>query len=316
MLNNKFPRKIALKSPGVGWVLDDIAVDYKKYSRHNIVRIDNKPDIVWSIDLFGFSLINEKVFSRCILFVQIHHIDENKIEQYPFKCINKAIGCIVPNKITEEKAKKYLDIPIYRLPYWILSKKMKESNNIIVRKLRNSIKDKRQQLIIGSFVKDGNGIKGDTPKLSKGPDILVDIMVKLSKQLSIKVVLGGYCRDWVIKEFKKNHISYVYMKKYSDINSLYDCLDYYLVTSRVEGGPQSILEASYRKIKILSTNVGIASDILHPDNICENASEFVSKILDGVDRTAYNYNSVQEYTPKKIISRYDNLFEETCNEFY
>jgi hypothetical protein len=302
-------KKIILKSPGSGWVIDEIAADFKKYSKHIIVGLNNKPDILWSIDLFSFPIIRAQIPRQCISFIHIHHIDESKIEEYPFRCINReAYGCIVPNKITEEKAKKYLKIPIYRLPYWILSNRMKATNHVVVNKLKKNIGDK-QQLIIGSFVKDGNGIKGDTPKLSKGPDILVDIIKELVKNISVKVILAGYCRNWVIKKFKENNIPYLYVEKYFDINSLYDCLDYYLVTSRIEGGPQSVLEASYRKIKILSTDVGIASDILHHNNICKNTSEFVEKILSGVNETEYNYKSVQEYIPEKVIFKYDSFFE-------
>ena len=37
-----------------------------------------------------------------------------------------------------------------------------------------------------------------------------------------------------------------------DLNLLYDCLDWYFVTSRFEGGPQSVLESSFHKVKIFN----------------------------------------------------------------
>ena len=51
------------------------------------------------------------------------------------------------------------------------------------------------------------------------------------------------------------------------LNKLYNILDLYLVTSRVEGGPQAILECGITKTPILSTDVGVASEILHPDSL-------------------------------------------------
>ena len=81
------------------------------------------------------------------------------------------------------------------------------------------------------------------------------------------------------------------------------------MTSRVEGGPQAVLEASYRKVKILSTNVGMAPDILHEDCICNSKDEFAEKVRNGVDRREENYASVMDYTPDKIIPKWDDFFE-------
>ena len=44
------------------------------------------------------------------------------------------------------------------------------------------------------------------------------------------------------------------------LNELYNVLDLYLVTSRIEGGP-TLVECGQTKTPILSTNVGIADQI-------------------------------------------------------
>ena len=46
------------------------------------------------------------------------------------------------------------------------------------------------------------------------------------------------------------------------INDLYNIFDLYIVSSRIEGGPQAIMEAAYTKTPIVSTDVGVASEIL------------------------------------------------------
>ena len=55
--------------------------------------------------------------------------------------------------------------------------------------------------------------------------------------------------------------SYFEMADFFELNELYNCLDLYIVASRVEGGPQSILEATLTKTPIISTDVGLAKEI-------------------------------------------------------
>ena len=51
------------------------------------------------------------------------------------------------------------------------------------------------------------------------------------------------------------------------MNELYNCLDLYIVASRVEGGPQAIIECALSKTPIISTDVGVAKEILAPESI-------------------------------------------------
>ena len=46
------------------------------------------------------------------------------------------------------------------------------------------------------------------------------------------------------------------------LNELYNSLDLYIVSSRIEGGPQAIFEAGLSKTPIISTNVGAAGEFL------------------------------------------------------
>ena len=52
-----------------------------------------------------------------------------------------------------------------------------------------------------------------------------------------------------------------------ELNELYNILDLYIVTSRIEGGPQAILECAVSKTPIVSTDVGVASEILDSKSI-------------------------------------------------
>ena len=51
------------------------------------------------------------------------------------------------------------------------------------------------------------------------------------------------------------------------LNNLYNILDLYIVSSRIEGGPQAIFECAASMTPIISTDVGIASKILNKKSI-------------------------------------------------
>lgn len=291
--------RIFVNRENSGWIFDKIHADYIKTTRHKIVGLNDNPDVCWFLNPWGFPQVASSL--RCPAFVHVHHIDETKIEQWSFDVINKfAKGCIVPSKLTEETLKKYVDVPIYMFPYWLLS----EMEAPINRSKEN------REILIGSFQKDSEG-KTKIPKLSKGPDILLEILMKLKEKNHIfKVILTGYNRGYIIDGLEKANIPFKYFKNARDVKPLYDMLDWYFVTSRVEGGPQAVLEASYRNVKILSTDVGMALAVLHPDCICENTDEFVAKFEDGIDRVDYNHNNVAtNFGCSLMVGKMDDFFE-------
>ena len=57
------------------------------------------------------------------------------------------------------------------------------------------------------------------------------------------------------------------------LNELYNCLDLYVVASRVEGGPQAIIECALSKTPIISTDMEL------PQNFCIVAQYLIWKIL-------------------------------------
>jgi glycosyltransferase involved in cell wall biosynthesis len=161
-----------------------------------------------------------------------------------------------------------ITIPIVKEYLWVDGKIFFE---IQEEKHKNSLRDKwgLSGYIVGSFQKDTEG-KTNEPKLSKGPDIFVNIVEDMFKDHpDLLVVLSGTRRTYIIGELEKRGIKYKYfeMIELSELNELYNCLDLYLVSSRVEGGPRAIVEAGSTKTPIISTDVGIASDIMPIESI-------------------------------------------------
>jgi glycosyltransferase involved in cell wall biosynthesis len=106
--------------------------------------------------------------------------------------------------------------------------------------------------------------------MSKGPDVFVNIMEDMQKDHpDLLVILSGTRRTYIIRELEKRGIKYKYFEMIGlkELNELYNCLDLYVVSSRVEGGPRAIVEAGITKTPIISTDVGIASDLMPRESI-------------------------------------------------
>ena len=120
--------------------------------------------------------------------------------------------------------------------------------------------------VIGSFQKDGVGWgDGFEPKMVKGPDIFVETIRRLKKDIpELFALLSGPARGFVKRGLEEAHIPYrhVYIKSYPDISELYKALDLYIVSSRQEGGPKAVLESMASGVPLVTTRVGQAMDLV------------------------------------------------------
>ena len=75
----------------------------------------------------------------------------------------------------------------------------------------------------------------------------------------------------------------------------FNLIDLYIVSSRVEGGPQSILECAITKTPVISHSVGIAPEILSTESLIID-----NKILQAKPNLEFAYNSVLELTIPRV----------------
>ena len=104
--------------------------------------------------------------------------------------------------------------------------------------------------LVGSFQRDTEGSDLKSPKLIKGPDIFIKSVSYLyKKNTNLKVVLTGKRRQYVINELNRLNIPFNYFEMIDGVtlNDLYNVLDLYIVSSRIEGGPQAILNVLFQK---------------------------------------------------------------------
>lgn len=133
------------------------------------------------------------------------------------------------------------------------------------KKTRKKLGIPEDAVCIGSFEKDGEGWnEGFKPKLIKGPDVFVEVVKRLAKGNKIHCLLTGPARGYVKKNLKAAGISFThrFVKRYLDIADFYNCLDLYIITSRDQGGPESLLESMATGIPLVSTRAGMAPDII------------------------------------------------------
>lgn len=140
-------------------------------------------------------------------------------------------------------------------------------------------------VVVGSFQKDGVGWgEGLEPKWPKGPDVFVKTMVRLKERIpELLVLLSGPARGYVKAGLEVAGVPYIhkFLEHYPDIVELYDALDLYVVASREEGGPKSVLESMACGVPLVTTHVGQAMDLVrHGENGWMVESEDVDGLVE------------------------------------
>lgn len=315
-----FKKKIFFVIDGYQWVIHEIGKEKEKYFGGQLIITSSSKFIKHSIIHFGslnafIVSKRKKLISKTNkIIVTIHHLPnlkENLKEIYENK--NYVDHWIVSTKEIKEQIKKFID-----------SKQIDFINICIEEKYFDNFISKRyyksSNIVIGSFVKDG-GTSNNAPKFVKGPDILINILKRINQKIKVNVLLSGPNREWIKKELKSNNIKYNhYNYNYIDTINLYKEIDFLIVTSRIEGGPRSIMEAVHAKVPIISTNVGIIKDfftnkknfILIDENNIENSLKDIVNLIK--DRNLRNtlINSANKlkfnFSLEKKIHRYKNIY--------
>src|SRR5690606_15464677 len=143
------------------------------------------------------------------------------------------------------------------------------------------------------------------------------------------VVLAGPRRYWMRRTLAELGIPFTFIGEViegrddtdrnilprTQLNLLYNLIDLYIVSSRSEGGPQSVMEAALARCKIVSTPVGIAPDLLQPACLYRYPHEAVATILDDIrgDRLAEtvdaNYKQAHAaHVPEAAAPRFRELY--------
>jgi len=203
------------------------------------------------------------------------------------------------------KGTKLSNKEIFVQPFWSDSKLWYKKENRS--EIKKNLGFNESDFLIGSFQRDTEGKDLISPKLIKGPDIFVELLEKHFDKNNIKIVLTGKRRQFIIKKLNEKGIKYKYfeMVNNDDLNDLYNILDLYIVSSRLEGGPQQILECALSKTPIVSTDVGIAKYILSQESIYD-----VEKFEQSRPNINKAYENAQNYKIPNGFIYFEKLFDE------
>lgn len=168
----------------------------------------------------------------------------------------------------------------------------REANCAEVRVLRERYAIPTDQYVIGNFHRDSEGVNLQFPELQKGPDVFLQIVLALfKKKYPVHVLLAGPRRHWLRSQLQTYGIPYTFVGKMieeddidlnilprQELNDLYACLNLVLITSRWEGGLNSVLEAAATQRKVLSSRVGLAEDVLDLESIFDHPDQAIEII--------------------------------------
>tara|TARA_B100000674_G_C37874244_1_gene931117 strand:+ start:443 stop:1327 length:885 start_codon:yes stop_codon:yes gene_type:complete len=288
---------------------------YSFHSEITTERIKNA-DIVWVIAPWLANDLKIRKFQNKKVLCSVYHLDESQSNNEDIENFKKFDQYVDMYHTISLKSKiqieKHTNKPVIQIPLWVNSKDFYPIMNKT--ELRNKYDFDNSDYLVGSFQRDSLGSDLSKPKLIKGPDIFLNVVNKLSKQNdNLKVILAGKRRDYVIKNLLDLKIDFKYFEMASTetLNELYNLLDIYIVSSRLEGGPQAILESAITKTPIVSSDVGVASQILNPKSLFDsnNPDSYFSAVPD----TEFAYKKVKKYEIpqgfKEYISLLSDLYE-------
>jgi glycosyltransferase involved in cell wall biosynthesis len=299
-----------INSAKENWVVDRFIKEFKEFDKIRTTRLLFNADLIWLIAPWTWRKIPIKYLKRNKVVCTIHHIDEDKFDEIAKKEFLERDSIVNQYHVISESTYKQVSNltikPIKIIPFWVNQNIWFEIKN------RDQILDKykldNKKFYIGSFQRDTEGSDLISPKLSKGPDRFIEILKRKNEEHNLCVIITGKRRNYLIKKLNEEKIEYKYfeMVSFSEINELYNILDLYIVSSRYEGGPQAILECAITRTPIISTDVGIASEILSTSSIYQ-----MNNFHEAKPDIEYAYKKVIKYQIPEGMKHYRKLFLES-----
>ena len=174
------------------------------------------------------------------------------------------------------------------------------------KEFRNEFNLPQNSFIVGSFHKDGDGFgEGMKPKFIKGPDIFLETLKILKKNINnLFVLLTAPARGYVKQGLDNLGIEYKHFKnlKFEELPKLYNCLDTYLISSRDEGGPTGMFEAMASGVPVVTTKVGHAFDsIKNGKNGFSVDVDDYQKLAESVEEIYKNIDLKKKFITESLI---------------
>ena len=169
------------------------------------------------------------------------------------------------------------------VPYGVDATLFQPADEATREQLRSKLGIAKEAIVIGFF---GKNSSNDADR--KGIDVFTQALRALAPKLAgLTVLLVGPGWQTLKNELKYAGVGCIWIPFVADLEGLtrmYQVLDFYWVTARVEGGPVTLLEAMSTEVCCLTTAVGIAREIVRDGENAlalpfDNAEAFAERTL-------------------------------------
>ncbi len=303
--------KIFVLAPKEDWICDRLVKEFTNEFKKYCVDNPEDADVIWLLAGWCWNHLPINILKSKKIVVTEHHIVPEKFTQQKYQNFlfrDQFVDCYhVPNAKTANLLKQITRKEIKVISYWLNDMLWLPEDQLEAQK---ELGLDNNNFYVGSFQRDTEGNDLITPKLEKGPDLFCDYLEKHRLKFdNLHVLLAGWRRQYVQKRLEAANIPYTLFEKTSinTIKKLYNCLNLYIVSSRYEGGPQALIEAASMKIPIITTDVGIARDVIAKNCIIDLQKEYYMPTKEDIEE---NYENVKKLTLKKHGNEFIALFSE------
>lgn len=301
--------KVYLTNLNESWIVDRLRNQWYEFNSSISTENIKESQIIWIIAPWLWKKIKKKDLKNKYVICSIYHFEEKDLEEKQINTFQKRDRFVdiyhVISLKTKEELTKLTNKQIVYIPFWSDQNTWYKIDNKSY--LRKKYNIQSNAFVIGSFQRDTEGKDLKSPKLIKGPDRFIEIVKEKNNEINnLVILLAGKRRQYLIHELENLKIKYLYfeMVNQNELNELYNCLDLYIVASRKEGGPQAIIECGLSKTPIISTDVGIASEFLHPNSIFD-----MTNFKDATPNTDYAYKKSIEFGIPQGFKEYIKMIE-------
>ena len=133
------------------------------------------------------------------------------------------------------------------------------------------------------------------------------------------MILTGPARGYVKKRLDKAGITYLhrYIDDYEKIVDYFHVLDFYLIASRVEGGPKAILESWASGIPVISTAVGMVPDIAQDgQNALLTGPENITALTQQAERLIAGFSLKEKLRADGLQTVQNFSWEQIAENYY
>lgn len=184
--------------------------------------------------------------------------------------------------------------------------------------------------LVGSFHRDTDA--AGRPKEQKAPEVFLEIVLAARERgVPVFPVLAGPRRHWLREALRARGVRFAFagdetvrgddypanVLPRSELNVLYNLLDLYVISSRWEGGPHSVLEAASAGCPVISTPVGVSRDLLP-------AGQLFNTVREGAECVAREFRSrglraaaeqlretcLERHSAGRLAERFDAILRE------